>query len=111
MPTYQSICLKCEASHDYVRKIDDRNDTPACCGDKTTKLITAASVPCEYASSFISPIDGKPVHGREQFFAHMKKHDVIPYIPGCGKTAADAAKERDVGRKKAIIEALQTHGA
>jgi hypothetical protein len=111
MPVYSSVCLTCETEHSYIRKIADRNDVPECCGTPTERVLDAPSVPAEYATSFISPIDGKPVHGREQYFAHMKEHNVIPYESGVGKSNSDVARDLKQGRREAVIDAMRKANA
>lgn len=44
MPIYTSKCSVCNKSQDYFRKIDDRADTPECCGKKTAKSLDTPMV-------------------------------------------------------------------
>ena len=44
MPTYSAICPTCGTSHDYIRKVDQRNDVPMCCGVLTSRSLTAPMV-------------------------------------------------------------------
>lgn len=108
MPAYTAICHKCDIQYEYIRKIADRANTPVCeCGATTEKLIDACSIPFEYAESFISPIDGKPVHGREQYFAHMKEHNVVPRDRGVAndiKRQRQYKKEEDKKHIRSILE-------
>lgn len=105
MPLYTAQCQACDIEYSYIRKIDDRHDTPDCeCGAKTDKVIDAPMVPFEYADSFISPIDGKPVHGREQYFAHMREHNVVPRIQGVGE---DVKRQRQYQKEQSRREIRQ----
>ena len=42
MPTYEARCKSCGAETEYIRKIDDRNNTPTCCGVAMEKIIKTA---------------------------------------------------------------------
>lgn len=39
MPTYESRCPICGTVHVYVRCIDQRDETPICCNQKTQREI------------------------------------------------------------------------
>jgi predicted nucleic acid-binding Zn ribbon protein len=39
MPTYQSICLKCNTRHEYIAQMRHAHETPLCCGQITEKRI------------------------------------------------------------------------
>lgn len=78
MPVYVARCPSCEKQVDYFRPLAKFRETPTCdCGTVMDKVITAVSIPQEY-KSFVSPIDGKWVHGKEQYEAHNRKHGVVP---------------------------------
>lgn len=78
MPIYVARCPSCEKQVDYFRPLSKYKETPTCdCGTEMVKVITPVFIPQEY-QSFVSPIDGKWVHGKEQFEAHNRKHKVVP---------------------------------
>ena len=37
---YEARCPKCRRLHVYRRKMEQRNDTPECCGMKTLRIIS-----------------------------------------------------------------------
>ena len=39
MPVYEAYCPKCGKKYDYVKPIEQRNDTPMCCNCKTERVI------------------------------------------------------------------------
>lgn len=83
MPTYEAICPVCLTRQDYIRKIDDRFNTPKCekCGGETEKAITTCMVPCmPIAESMhvVSPIDNSVLRSKSDYENHMKKHGVRP---------------------------------
>lgn len=41
MALYQSICPKCQKLHIYRKPINERNETPQCCGVKTLRKLDA----------------------------------------------------------------------
>ena len=78
MPIYVARCPSCQKQVDYFRPLSKYKETPTCeCGSVMTKVITPVFIPQEY-QSFISPIDGKWVHGKEQYEAHNRQHNVVP---------------------------------
>lgn len=64
MPVYQSICLKCGAYHEYIRRAADCRDTPTCCNAPTDKrILSAPMMRADIApwDSYESPATGKTI--------------------------------------------------
>lgn len=107
MPIYVAKCVKCGSQVDYFRPLSKYKETPSCCSEPMTKVITPVFVPQEY-SSVVSPIDGKWIHGREQYFAHCKEHNVIPKSDTDGMPKAQ--DESGKGLKEDIAKTIQQLG-
>lgn len=104
MPIYTAQC-QCGNRQDYVRKVDDRHNTPNCdkCGDATTLAITACMVPVMAMADSMhvtSPIDGTIMRNRYDYESHMKKHNVRPTAEFEGQKRTETKVD-----KKLIAEA------
>ena len=44
MPKYEAVCLECGNYHEYITRVADRDNTPECCGEKTSKRILTPSM-------------------------------------------------------------------
>lgn len=84
MPAYDAACNDCGHITEYRRSYKDYLDVPACeaCGGETHKVILQAAMVGAMgltggSFSIISPIDGTEVHGKSEYEAHMKKHNVM----------------------------------
>lgn len=106
MALYTAICKKCGHVEDYIASIEDRHNTPEHCEQKMEKMITAAMVSPEY-HSFHSPIDGSFIENRTQFYAHMKKHNVVPYSDVIGVKPPES---KGTNIKQDIAEAMHKLG-
>lgn len=106
MPTYTAKCEVCGHEQDYIARVQDRENTPICqvCEGDMYKIVTATMVTAMgIADNYqvVSPIDGKTLYGRSQYYAHMKEHNVVPMSEMQGQAehaqkqiAADEAKQR-----------------
>ncbi len=109
MPFYTALCIHCGTEHSYLRKIDDRNDTPVCCGEKTEKLldnpmVTAMGLADHY--QVVSPITNETLYGRSAYYNHMKKHGVVPTSDLEGE-AQHQKTNRDKAFKASMREAIR----
>lgn len=80
MPIYESQCLKCGKTHDYVRTVAQYLDTPECCDAKTEKRIF--TVPMGYVQPDVcydSPIDGRPITSKQARIEDMKRSNSRPW--------------------------------
>lgn len=63
--------------------------------------------------SIVSPIDGSHLHGRSEYFAHMKKHGVVPSSDLKGEAEhqkKQRAKVEKAKRVETIHQAIAKHG-
>lgn len=112
MPTYSAVCSNEDCCHqqDYFRKVADRNDTPACdaCGSPTERTLDAPMVTAiglSDAYQVRSPITGEMLYGRDAYYGHMKKHNVVPAsdLQGEAEHRQKAiSKEQKAERRKTI---------
>lgn len=79
MPTYVSICHICDTKHDYFRTIENRNNTPECCGVKTEKIIVP---PMIGAMSWVGhkgvEVNGKYIETGAEYKKYMNENRLIP---------------------------------
>ncbi|MCA1859307.1 hypothetical protein LE191_04180 [Janthinobacterium sp. HSC-3S05] len=116
MPTYSARCAKCGTEHDYISRIANRDETPLCCEAKTERFITPTMIPAMGLSDHyqvVSPIDGKPIYGRSEYYAHLKKHNVLPESEMKGESEhrkKESAKKDKAARRENILKAIKQHG-
>lgn len=84
MPTYTAKCYKCDEVYDYVRSVDDRFNTPECCGAPTKKVILTA--PLGYImgkfEAFKSPVDGSVISSAHALREHNARNGVVSMADG-----------------------------
>ncbi len=91
MPTYESKCHKCGSMHQYIRKIADYQNTPVCCGEKTTKTLTIGSIPmidrvsARVMDAYECPVTEQVVTSAKQKKYIEDKNDLIIKEPGIVK--------------------------
>lgn len=77
MPTYQALCAKCNTHHDFFRKIDERDDTPVCCGEKTDRVLVAPMLQAVTITQAIVGGDGNTYYGRNEYDRYLKKNGLV----------------------------------
>ena len=100
MPTYEAQCLTCDHRQDYIRKIDDRFNTPLCdeCGGEMSKAVTTCMVPIMAIAEsmhIVSPIDNSIMRNKSDYEKHMKKHGVRPSSEYEGMKAPEPTNNKD----------------
>jgi len=115
MPIYSAKCSNpdCTKEQTYFSKIDDRNTTPGCedCGSPTERLLDTPMVTAMGLSDHFqvrSPIDGSMIYGRSDYYAHMKKHNVVPEsdLRGEAEHRQKAAKKEAKEQRRKTIEQI-----
>lgn len=109
MPTYSSQCPVCSKSHDYIRRVDDRNDVPVCCGVKTERQLTAPMVSAMVFTdhkSFRMP-DGKDggkgtlISSGQDYKKYLKDTNSIPGAEGKAESARIISnRQSDIKKKR-----------
>lgn len=104
MPIYVSECQSCHSRHDYYATVEQRADTPECCGLKTNKLILSPMVSVDNYE-YQSPVSGKPIRGKRQRIEDLKRNRCRPW-EGLENEKAEAAKVRAAADAKmdAVID-------
>lgn len=100
MPTYQSVCLKCGAYHEYIRHVAECADTPECCGVKTDKrILSAPMMRADIApwDAYESPATGKAITSYAQRREDMK-------ASGCRDYEGLESEKRHADRQKQYDE-------
>lgn len=116
MPTYSARCSECGVAKDYITRIADRDNTPVCCNKQMVKQLSAPAIPAMGLSDHfmvVSPIDGKPIYGRSDYLAHLKKHNVRPESDLKGEAEYRKAQQQAADkatRRETIAKAIAQHG-
>lgn len=103
MPTYQAVCLKCGAYHEYIRHFSDSNDSPMCCEEKTAKrILSAPMAKFDIApwDAYVSPATGKVINSYAQRRDDMK-------VAGCRDWEGITSERRQSDRNKQYEEEKQ----
>lgn len=107
MPTYSAVCLRCGSGHDYVRRVNDRNDTPECCDGKTQRML---DTPMTGAMSFtgaksFAMLDGTYIEDGAAYKKYLDKNNLIPESEGSREHHIQKDR-KEVENKKAIKESV-----
>jgi hypothetical protein len=78
LPTYVATCESCGERIDYFRKVDDRDNTPDHCGQKTVRVLVAPMVQAMTITQGIKAGDGRTYYGKSEYDAYCKKAGVLP---------------------------------
>ena len=121
MPTYSVKCEKCGAADDFISRIANRDDTPYCCGQKTTRQIVAAQISAGMWTGhkgFHMP-DGRGQDGvgtwiesGDAYHRYLKDNNKIPASEGVREVElkkASRVKEEDRKLTAAVEKAVLSH--
>ena len=97
MPTYESVCLKCGAEHEYIRTMAYCHDTPECCGVRTDKRILSAPLGIVDIPAYVSPVSGRWINSREQRKEDLKQ-------AGCRPWEGMEQEQKEASRRAAYTE-------
>jgi hypothetical protein len=96
MPTYQSLCLKCNKKHEFIAQVAYRNDTPICCGNPTERRIFDAPVGhMDFQSwePYESPASGKIITSKKERQEDFKRTKTRQY-EGREQETKEAARQK-----------------
>ena len=82
IPTYQSLCLKCNKRHEFIAQVAYRNETPMCCGALTERRIFDAPVGhMDFQSwePYESPASGKIITSKKERREDFKRTNTRQY--------------------------------
>lgn len=113
MPLYSARCEQCGSTTSYVRKIDERNDTPSCHGPMSRQLDApmVSAMAWTGHKGFALP-GGGWIEDGTAFKRHMRENDVLPESEGRQEAAIQRATREKADDKRldaAITQAIQTH--
>lgn len=103
MPTYVSKCGACGQEHEFVTRIANRDETPVCCGEPTTRILVTPMIAATLFSGHAGFLmedgknDGKGtwIETSQDYHRYLKDNNKIPVSEG--KREAEIKAER---RKK-----------
>lgn len=96
MPLYQLRCKTCDARSQIWRKVDARNNIPACdCGSECERIISAPYIAPEI-QPYVSPGSGKVINSRAQQDYDLRATNSIINEPGL---------KADIERRKTEVDA------
>ena len=108
MPIYESVCMKCNTRHEYIKSSANCYDTPECCDTKTEKRIfTSPLAQFDIApwDSFVSPATGKVINSKSQRREDMKASGCRDWEGmATEKQIAANCKKEEAAREDAILD-------
>lgn len=113
MPTYVARCPNCHASIDYIRKVDERDDTPEHCGVKTQRALVAPRIQAVTITQGILAGDGNTYYGKSEYDAYLKKNDLLPSSELKGEAAYRRKvndQERRADIRKTVTDLVASTG-
>jgi len=72
MPQYEAECPRCKKTLEYYAKVDDRDNTPDCCGWPTRRVMSRSQVMADIQPYRTVAADKET--GRCQYISSRKKH-------------------------------------
>lgn len=115
MPFYSSVCRQCGQEHSYLRKIDQRADTPICCDQATEKTLDAPMISAmcfQGHKGFMTSGNGKWLESGQDVKRYMKEKNLLSHEEGT-REAEIQSKAKEVKQRKALraaaIAAVDKH--
>ena len=90
---YEAVCMTCGKLHDYYATIANRNDSPQCCGVKTSKVILSPVMAQIDFPAYESPASGKMITSRNERREDMKRTGSRPW-EGKESELKEAARQK-----------------
>jgi predicted nucleic acid-binding Zn ribbon protein len=116
MPTYTARCNECGIEQDYVRKIDDRDETPDCEHHqlKMERVLTSCMVPAMGIADHyqIRDSSGKTFYGKHEYVNYLKNNGLSHSSDIAGEPERQQkyiAEKVKTDRKKQIEKLVQQH--
>ena len=99
MPVYDAVCRICRKEHTYYQTVDNRHQTPECCGQKTEKVILNAPVGRVETIFYTSPIDGRPITTKQAREEDLRRNNCRPW-EGLEQEKKEAARRAEYEEQK-----------
>lgn len=120
MPTYASKCQKCGQEHEFVTRVANRDDTPVCCGEKTTRVLATPMIAATLFTGHQAFLmeDGKNggkgtwIETSQDYHRYLKENRKIPASEGKREAEIKAdqrKKEEDRKLTAAVEKAVLSH--
>lgn len=120
MPTYASKCQKCGQEHEFVTRVANRDDTPVCCGEKTTRVLATPMIAATLFTGHQAFLmeDGKNggkgtwIETSQDYHRYLKENRKIPVSEGKREAEIKAdqrKKEEDRKLTAAVEKAVLSH--
>lgn len=111
MASYTAHCAKCDTLIDFYRRIDDRDNTPECCGASTTRLIAAPMIPQMGLADHYKIVtgSGQVCYGKHDYQKYLDKNGLVPQSEIKGEAQyqrAESEKKRRSEVRKDVIKAV-----
>jgi predicted nucleic acid-binding Zn ribbon protein len=111
MPTYASKCGSCGLDHIYVRKVDERNDVPECCGTPTGRVLTTPQLGAMnfggHKGFHLADGTNRWIEDGPQYRRFLKDNNAVPAEEGA-QIARHARIEADKADDKRLTDAVVT---
>jgi hypothetical protein len=105
MPTYEYAC-DCGRTQDAYRKVEQRNDSPVCCGKRMTRLISRVMGFVQGDICYDSPIDGRPITSLQARREDLARSGCRPYDPEMKTDYQRRIKESEAALDKSVDETV-----
>lgn len=99
MPVYRYGCKQCEHEEDGYRSIDERHDSPICCGERMYIVICPAMGFVQGDVCYDSPITGQPITSHAARREDLKRTRSRPY-EGLEQEKKEAERKRAYADQK-----------
>lgn len=116
MPTYVARCKTCGETQDFIRKVDDRDDTPEHCGAAMTRLGSWAVAPLVGAMNWSGHqgmfVNGKWAETGADYKRIMKQDKLLSGTEGPREAEIQAKNKQeriDKKRREAVVDAVHQH--
>ena len=112
MPTYTAHCAVCDSHIDFVRKVEQRDDTPTHCNKPTSRILAAPMIPAMGLVDHyvVRGGDGKDYYGAGAYKKYLKDNDLVPQSELKGEAQyqkKEAEKKRRTEIRKDVIDAAR----
>lgn len=107
MPNYEAWCVLCNEEQTYYRSIENRHDTPICCGQKMSKMISRVMGFVQPEIRYDSPIDGRIITTKQQRLDDLARNNCQPYDPEMKKDAERRRKESEEKLEASIDQTVE----
>ena len=115
MPTYVAQCPSCGHIEDFIRKVDDRDNTPEHCGASMHRTLVAPQVSAMAFTGHKGFVLGGNtwIESGADYKRYLAKNNMMPASEGHREAdiqAANKERERDAARRNVVEDTVRSLG-